>query len=699
MRKITHFLFMKGGFFLLFMMVQVALFSQTRPELMYYVFNAAGNQTNYALTPVGTNPAPLLGYSIGGSGQFGTGLIGNGGSTSSNYLNTGWATNLGTGPWTISMWLNGLPSNTTLYYIFGDPNANSFRCFLGGAAGAGNVLLRGGGLSDVLVSGVAPGPTVVTFVYTGTQVKYYKNGVLSGSVANSSANINGSLFKVAGYSTGLTGMPAGSILDEFRMYNRALSDAEVTATWDKNLLAVGSITGTVTNSYNGNPIAGATVTCGSANTTTGANGTYNLTNVYTGNQVVHCSAANFIAQDKTVMVVENQAVNCDFALDPIPAYVSGVVRNASNNAPVVGAKITIGSCSTYSVTGGVYNLNLYPVGTFSVTGVKAGFEQTTIGPYTFTVGNTFAYDINLNESVNAPGPFTAALNTAQTAVNLNWQKPWGYYEQIYDDGIKENLTLWTTAGNMNAVKFTALNTPCQVTGGHINIGSANDYPSGANPLVPFQIAVYDATGNGGTPGNLIAGPFDITPTALGWVEFSFPSAVDIPSGNFYLVQIQGGNSPNAAGCAIDTTSTQLRSYQKFVTGNGPWVPTSGNLMIRAIIYGTGGPLLDIPGNTETLQGYQVWRLTQGNETNPGTWTSIAQVTGTSTVDNSWPTLDCGPYMWAVEAQYTGNRWSTATFSNAVGKCWTAAVTVNVSMSCDSTAVDYTTVKLQNVNYP
>jgi hypothetical protein len=217
------------------------LSAQNVPELMYYKFNASGNQQNYASSPVGTNPAVLTGLTIGSVGQFGTALIGN--ATASNYLNTGWTTNLPSTGWTISMWIDSMPSNTNLYYLWGDVNATSFRCFLGGAAGAGNLYLRGGGLTDVLVTGVAPGPTVVHFVYDGSSIKVYLNGTLSSTSTQPTIAITGTgPFLVGAYST-LAGMSAGSHMDEFRMYNRALTQTEITATWNQMLPATGGDAG------------------------------------------------------------------------------------------------------------------------------------------------------------------------------------------------------------------------------------------------------------------------------------------------------------------------------------------------------------------------------------------------------------------------------------------------------------------------
>ncbi|MES2863811.1 MAG: LamG-like jellyroll fold domain-containing protein [Bacteroidota bacterium] len=204
------------------------------PEILYYNFNGVGTTVpNQALTPpVGAENATLIGgITLGGVGQCGTtALVGSGVSSTTDYLNTNWSPNLGTGSWTISFWSSGISSNATLYYIFGDANTDAFRCFTNGVAGANNWILRGAGLTDILLSGGAIStPTMNTFVYdnVANNVKAYLNGVLVNTVAQSTPNITGAgPFKVMGYGSNV-GAPTGGLLDEFGIYNRALSDAEV----------------------------------------------------------------------------------------------------------------------------------------------------------------------------------------------------------------------------------------------------------------------------------------------------------------------------------------------------------------------------------------------------------------------------------------------------------------------------------------
>jgi len=207
------------------------------PDLIYYKFKNNPTSTatpNFAIPGVGANPAPFTTYNtLIPGGQFDSCLNGTGLSTSGIY--SGWLTDLGAGSWTISTWLNSLPNNSTIYYLFGETNS-TLRAFLSGVAGVGNIMLRGTGITEVLVTGVSPGPTVVHFVYDSASatIKAYKNGVLSATVPQSAPlNLSaGSGFRVGGYGSnaGLNGK-----MDEFRVYRRALSPAEVLGTWNVDL--------------------------------------------------------------------------------------------------------------------------------------------------------------------------------------------------------------------------------------------------------------------------------------------------------------------------------------------------------------------------------------------------------------------------------------------------------------------------------
>ena len=239
MRK--HLLYLVYTSFILLVIATSAM-AQTAPpvpEVLYYRFDGTGTQVpNLSQNPpVGTAMADIMGgVTQGSSGLCGGAVVGSGVASATDVLNTHWSPNLGTSSWSISFWSSNITPSSTLFYIFGDAGTASFRCFTNGVAGANNWILRGAGLTDILVSGAATvAPHMTTFVYDNTvnNVKAYLDGVLVNTVAQGAPNLTGSgPFKVMGYATNV-GSPAGGLMDEYRLYSHALSQAEVLALYER----------------------------------------------------------------------------------------------------------------------------------------------------------------------------------------------------------------------------------------------------------------------------------------------------------------------------------------------------------------------------------------------------------------------------------------------------------------------------------
>jgi hypothetical protein len=204
------------------------------PELMYFRFanNTASTTPNTATTPVGTVLAPWTG-SLGNAGMYDTCFVG-AGLTGTTGVLPGWNCNLAATQWTIGFWVKNLDEtvagNPT--YLFGDPGSTAFRCFYGGAALPGAILFRGP-FTDITVPCVMPNSYYYHFVYDGTNILIYQNGVLLSTNPRAVNMPTGTGFRVAGYTGGAYGINNGGRLDEFRLYNRALGQAEITATWNK----------------------------------------------------------------------------------------------------------------------------------------------------------------------------------------------------------------------------------------------------------------------------------------------------------------------------------------------------------------------------------------------------------------------------------------------------------------------------------
>jgi hypothetical protein len=87
------------------------------------------------------------------------------------------------------------------------------------------------------VTTVTPGPTVIHFVYNGSSITVYKNGVYYNSFPQSGIDLIGpGPFKVGGYGNGSSNsLNPGGRIDEFRIYSRALSSNEISVTWNIEL--------------------------------------------------------------------------------------------------------------------------------------------------------------------------------------------------------------------------------------------------------------------------------------------------------------------------------------------------------------------------------------------------------------------------------------------------------------------------------
>jgi phage baseplate assembly protein gpV len=214
------------------------LAAQTVPELIYYKFDNGASIVNDASAPVGSNPASITGtgLSVGGTGLSGTALIGAGVTSTGGRISTNWPTTIN-GSFTIGFWTSNITPSSTLWYIFGDASALNFRCFTNGVAGANNWMMRfTNGLPDITATGAATGlPTYTHFVYDAAagQLRSYVNGVLNNTVvAPTTFSVTGVDFQIGG--AGSFNNLSGN-LDEFRFYNRALTPAEIAATYNITL--------------------------------------------------------------------------------------------------------------------------------------------------------------------------------------------------------------------------------------------------------------------------------------------------------------------------------------------------------------------------------------------------------------------------------------------------------------------------------
>jgi len=699
--KITFLSMVKMAMIILFAIISSGILAQGVPEYMYFKFDAPGNQTNFASAPVGNNPAILTGLTIGGTGQFGTALQGN--YTANNLLNTGWATSLPSTGWTISLWLNNISTaNSNPNYLFGDINAASFRCFSDGAALPNNLLLRGGGLTDVLVSGVAPGPCVVTFVYTGTSVKFFKNGVLAGTIAQPTVTVTGAgPFVIGAYSTS-PGMPAGGLMDEFRMYNRALSDAEVGSTWNQQL-PLGGPPIVVTTAA-----TGVTGNAASLNGTVNANGAsttvtfeYGLTAAYgttvpgvpgtvTGNTVTPVTAAITGLANNTTYHYRVKGMN---------SY--GTTNGGDLTFTTLGPPPTVVTTAATSITGNSATLN----GT-----VNANNVSTTVS---FDYGLTIAYGTNV---AGIPPTVTGNTVTAASAAITGLAASTTYHYRI--NGTSTNGTsngndlTFTTTGPAPTVVTTAATA---VTGFTATLnGTVNANNVSSQVLFEYGLTVAYGTLINGVPPTVTGN--SVTPVSA--------AITGLLPGNCYHYRVIGVNTngtsygndmsfctptlaPTVITYAATAINTTVATLNGLVTANG----VSTNIFFDwglTAAYGTtvAGVPPTATGNTTTKSSYSLTGLINGttyhyrvrgvNSNGTSNGNDVTFVTGCFQAGPAGPVT--GPTQ--VCQGGSGYVYSVAPIANASGYVWTVPVggTITLGANTNTITVSYSPAAVSGYVY-
>jgi len=322
----------------------------------------------------------------------------------------------------------------------------------------------------------------------------------------------------------------------------------------------------------GLPIA-ATVTVletGRSTKTDPATGGFNLIHA-AGDFTLRAETYGYYPDEAEVTIIDGETVNVNFTLQPKPhGTIMGRVTDERSGEAIAGAKVMV---MEDAVVAPVYtNEN----GEFTL-GVLAG-------EYTLSVS---ARDYNGKQvQVNVQGDETITQDVALEPIV-------GFGDVIaYDDGTSENAVVYNVADAGIAVRMTPQQGPVMVTGALMLFDHEWPVPGGT----AIKYAVYDASGANGTPGQMIAGPFNGTAKRdQTWTDLDLDTPVTV-NGDFYIVYLQVGTNPNAPGLALDDSSPNAQRSWQLV--NGAWSrldPDYGNAMIRAKVkYLVDAPVLTSP---------------------------------------------------------------------------------------------------------
>ncbi len=352
---------------------------------------------------------------------------------------------------------------------------------------------------------------------------------------------------------------------------------------------------------------------------------------------------------------------------------TGTVTEFGTGLPVQGATVTAGDYSGTTNATGIYSFPVY-AGTYTVTAAKTGYQAATLNNIVVTGTQTTTADFTLTEITLPPAAVQA--EQAGNNVNITWMAPgtaggeWIHYDSgENDDGIG-------TGGAADfdvAVRFPA-SALTEYAG--MSLHALKVWPVSAGQ---FSLRVWTG-GTASAPGTMVVdqtftpvldtyntvtltNPVTITGTEELWfgyrcnVTSGYPAGTDAgPATNGFgnMIYYQG-----AWGTLISLNPDLNSNWniQGYVGYSGP---DRGGLIA-----------LDTKTNFEqfnqerAMEGYKVWRLLQGQESNEAQWNALTPQTITATAhqDTQWNTLPDGMYKWAVKAVYTGGALSNAAFSN------------------------------------
>jgi thermitase len=184
----------------------------------------------------------------------------------------------------------------------------------------------------------------------------------------------------------------------------------------------GSIAGRVTDAADGLPIAGATVTCNGASTTTDANGDFAIADLSEGVYTVTASASGYADASQTAEVVAGQTSVSNFALTKLP--------------PPVPERMWVESI-TFKVTGRNLRITVETVDDAGVlSGVNVALAVTNGGQSWCFDGVTDSYgSVSFTLSKPPAGTYVAAV-TSLAAAGYEWDASLGVTSASYTLGSK-----------------------------------------------------------------------------------------------------------------------------------------------------------------------------------------------------------------------------------------------------------------------
>lgn len=427
-----------------------------------------------------------------------------------------------------------------------------------------------------------------------------------------------------------------------------------------NTAGFGEITGTVYDENN-TPFPGVDVTIvgTTVTSTTNENGVYFMNEILSGSQSLTASVFEYEDNTQAIQIDAGVVNELDFTMVPKPRVdVTGtVVGNDSPTNFIEGALIEIwGYANFQSATdeNGEFIIPwVYGNETYSVKVSKRGYAPYFNNSVVITDGNIDLGTIVLDELMSIP--YSVYASDTDASINLDWNAPNtsmvhdynynligtnGYANEPYEDVWLGNIYETEDRGTITAVE----------------VYWWWNYTYDGE----VQLDILDAEGNIVMTSEV----FDIAPDS--WQMIDIP---DVYFEGTFFAMIRWEDNPETThflGSQDSEPGTHGPNYGYIkYPGEDPY-PVSNllgyDVSFEIIVHTEIEEMTD--GDTKTVEGYNIYRGLLDDVHNAASWAPLnsSAVTDTTYVDNTWPPIAGGNYIYAVEAIYTTGE-SVLSFSN------------------------------------
>lgn len=495
----------------------------------------------------------------------------------------------------------------------------------------------------------------------------------------------------------------------------------------------GEVSGTVYGPGNV-PLTGTTVSVSGypISSTTMADGAYEFQYIPVGSQQITASKEGYTTVNHDVLVTEDQQVVQDFSLALLPLIsINGRIRGDDATAlGVSGAIIDLIGDTSYSVVaeadGSFFIASIYGQSTYE-------YKVTAEGYYPFS-GVVVVYGENFNlgaiilHHIEMP-LFDVHANTSGNNVEIDWMASGSGGEWLhYCNGDPSGWISFGTSQPMTvAVRYTPAN--LQDYAG-MSLHAVKLYSDGSYPL---SLCVWTG-GSQNNPGALVLeqtfmpnqdgdtvvelnNPVLITGSQelwfgykqivpQGWLTVGTDDTSTVLNGysnllnmgdgwttlsdywydnyNWYLKGYVGFSAPLTSRLTGTLVGESMGNYlgidpSKLIISERSKGKDKIKITTLPIHYSrslrhTEVATPSVDDQNRSLNGYKIWRLEAGQESNVASWTELTTepITPSTFIDVGW--VDCGVninYVWAVKSVYSNGVLSLPAFSNSLTKPYMA----------------------------